>query len=37
MKNIVLIKVDKEISPDLRYSEQAEKLVKKIKDITDKK
>ena len=36
MKNIVLIKVDKEISPDLRYSEQAEKLVKKIKDITDK-
>ena len=36
MKNIVLIKVDKEISTDLRYSEQAEKLVKKIKDITDK-
>ena len=36
MKNIVLIKVDKEISPDLRCSEQAEKLVKKIKDITDK-
>lgn len=36
MKNIVLIEVDKEISTDLRYNEQAKDLIEKIKEITNK-
>lgn len=36
MENIVLIEVDKEISTDLRYNEQAKDLIEKIKEITNK-